>query len=73
MKQEIALQKSGKIQNIHLDRIAIIYIRQSTIQQVQRHVESTKLQYALANKAESLGWAKQLITIIDDDLGCSFW
>ena len=71
MKQKIVFQKSGKIHNIHLDRIAIIYIRQSTIQQVQRHVESTKLQYALANKAESFGWAKQLITIIDDDLGCS--
>lgn len=42
---------SGKIQGHHHDRLAIVYIRQSTLQQVERHGESTKLQYALVEKA----------------------
>lgn len=60
-----------KIQKQHLDRIAIVYIRQSTIQQIERHQESTKLQYALASYAERLGWSKDRILIIDADLGIS--
>lgn len=62
---------TGKIQNHHYDRLAIVYIRQSTLQQVERHSESTKLQYALAEKAHHLGWPKDKILIIDDDLGRS--
>ena len=45
---------SGKIQFYHQDRLAIIYIRQSTLQQVERHGESTKLQYALVGKGKNL-------------------
>ena len=62
---------SGKIQGYHHDRLAIIYIRQSTLQQVERHSESTKLQYALVEKAYNLGWAKDKVIVIDDDLGRS--
>lgn len=62
---------SGKIQSHHQDRLAIIYVRQSTLQQVERHGESTKLQYGLANKAYDLGWARDKILVIDDDLGRS--
>ena len=62
---------TGKIQSHHYDRLAIVYIRQSTLQQVERHSESTKLQYALAEKAYHLGWSKDKILIIDDDLGRS--
>ena len=61
----------GKIQEIHHNRLAIIYIRQSTLHQVQHHSESTKLQYALTNKAETLGWISEQIIVIDDDLGRS--
>jgi len=39
------LDNSGKIKSQHLSRKAIIYIRQSTLQQVHRHQESTRLQY----------------------------
>src|SRR5689334_11917877 len=60
-----------KIHRQHLDRIAIVYIRQSTIQQLERHHESTKLQYALASYAERLGLSKDRILIIDADLGIS--
>jgi len=62
---------NNKIQGHHHDRLAIIYIRQSTLQQVERHSESTKLQYGLVEKAYSLGWATNRVIVIDDDLGCS--
>jgi DNA invertase Pin-like site-specific DNA recombinase len=62
---------SGKIQPRHRERQAAIYIRQSTLQQVERHQESTRLQYALADRAVELGWAPDQILIIDEDLGRS--
>ena len=62
---------NSKIQYHHQDRLAIVYIRQSTLQQVERHGESTKLQYGLVEKAYQFGWSKEQIIIIDDDLGRS--
>ncbi|WP_425360781.1 recombinase family protein [Candidatus Tisiphia endosymbiont of Ceraclea dissimilis] len=62
---------SGKIQAYHHDRLAIVYIRQSTLQQVERHSESTKLQYNLVERAYALGWSADKVLIIDDDLGRS--
>jgi len=63
--------RSGKITAQHLDRKAVIYIRQSTLQQVHRHQESTRLQYGLVDRALNLGWPRECIEIIDEDLGCS--
>ncbi len=63
--------RNGKIQSKHLDRLAVVYIRQSSIQQVERHRESTKLQYGLENRATELGWPRQRVLIIDEDLGQS--
>jgi DNA invertase Pin-like site-specific DNA recombinase len=60
-----------KIQGRHLERLAVVYVRQSSTQQVQRHQESTQLQYGLVNLAERLGWRKERILVIDDDLGLS--
>jgi len=62
---------SPKVQPYHRDRLAIVYIRQSTLQQVERHNESTKLQYALQEKAYGLGWPTEQVLVIDDDLGRS--
>ena len=62
---------TDKIQGRHRDRLAVVYIRQSTLQQVGRHPESTRLQYALAERARQLGWARERIVVIDDDLGRS--
>lgn len=62
---------NGKIQKIHLDRLAIVYIRQSTMQQVERHQESTRLQYGLVSRAKYLGWSSQRVVVIDEDLGQS--
>jgi DNA invertase Pin-like site-specific DNA recombinase len=58
-------------QTHHRERLAIVYIRQSTVQQVERHQESTRLQYALVDRAFHLGWARETIVVVDDDLGRS--
>ena len=60
-----------KIVRRHQDRLAIVYVRQSTAQQVERHQESTRLQYALADRAAQFGWLREQIVVIDDDLGRS--
>lgn len=70
-RQSTPWDRSGKITPQHLDRKAVIYIRQSTLQQVHRHQESTRLQYSLVDQAVHLGWPRQCIEIIDEDLGCS--
>jgi excisionase family DNA binding protein len=61
----------GKVQPRHLDRLAIVYVRQSTLQQLEQHRESTALQYGLAERACGLGWPRPRVSVIDDDLGCS--
>jgi DNA invertase Pin-like site-specific DNA recombinase len=60
-----------KIDPEHRDRAAIVYVRQSSRQQVLEHGESTRLQYALADRAVALGWARSRVAVIDDDLGVS--
>ena len=55
----------------HLSRKAVIYIRQSSPQQVLTHQESLRLQYALRQRASALGWSDSDIDIIDRDLGLS--
>jgi len=49
--------EGGKIQGHHRDRLAVVYVRQSTAQQVERHQESTRLQYGLKDRALQLGWS----------------
>jgi DNA invertase Pin-like site-specific DNA recombinase len=51
--------------------VAVVYVRQSTPQQVLDHRESTARQYALADRAVALGWTRERVTTIDDDLGKS--
>ena len=63
--------RSPKLQCWHTARTAVVYVRQSTPQQVLDHRESTARQYALADRAIELGWARDQIVIIDDDLGKS--
>jgi DNA invertase Pin-like site-specific DNA recombinase len=62
---------AGKIQSSHLQRLAVVYVRQSTLQQVERHQESTRLQYALVDRAIDLGWAPSQVLVIDEDQGRS--
>ena len=60
-----------KISSTHRDRLAVIYLRQSSMAQVRCHTESTTRQYGLAEVAVSLGWARQDVVVIDTDLGVS--
>jgi DNA invertase Pin-like site-specific DNA recombinase len=62
---------SVKITRDHLERIAVIYVRQSTLAQVRDHGESTQRQYALTAEAERLGWPAERVMVIDADLGVS--
>src|SRR5437773_1646959 len=61
----------SKIQPHHRERLAVVYVRQSTLQQVREHVESTALQYQLARRAIELGWHQDRVLVIDEDLGQS--
>jgi DNA invertase Pin-like site-specific DNA recombinase len=61
----------SKIQGQHRDRLAIVYVRQSTPQQLVRHQESTRLQYGLVERALALGWTQPRVLVIDEDLGKS--
>jgi DNA invertase Pin-like site-specific DNA recombinase len=65
------MAEGGKIRPTHLERLAMVYVRQSGLAQVRHHPESTARQYGLAAEAERLGWAASRIEVIDDDLGLS--
>ena len=67
----VGLNAGGKIQRHHLQRLAVVYVRQSTMQQVERHQESTRRQYGLVDRAVDLGWSRSQVLLIDDDLGRS--
>jgi DNA invertase Pin-like site-specific DNA recombinase len=60
-----------KVNAGHLKRNAYLYIRQSTPRQVLENTESTKRQYALQQRALSLGWHPDRIVVLDGDLGQS--
>src|SRR5512142_936993 len=60
-----------KIRPDHLDRLAMIYVRQSTPMQVREHTASTARQYDLAGRARELGWPAERIQVIDQDQGHS--
>jgi len=58
-----------KITSEHLARSAIVYVRQSTVDQLVHNLESQRRQYALGDRARTLGWAN--VQVIDEDLGRS--
>ena len=60
-----------KVRPSHTRRFAFVYIRQSSPSQVENNRESTARQYALVEKACDLGWAKEQVIVIDEDLGLS--
>ena len=65
------IRGESKVTRAHLERTAIVYVRQSTLMQVREHTESTLRQYDLAGQAARLGWAAAGIEVIDADLGLS--
>ena len=66
-----AMSELAKITDGHRRRRAVVYVRQSSPGQVERNVESTALQYALADRAVALGWPAGSVSFVDEDLGRS--
>jgi DNA invertase Pin-like site-specific DNA recombinase len=61
----------SKIKPAHTQRSAFVYIRQSTPSQVEHNRESTQRQYALVDRAVELGWQREQVNVVDEDLGLS--
>jgi len=62
---------ASKVRPDHLDRLAQVYVRQSTMIQVRENIASTARQYDLAGRARDLGWPPERIQVIDQDQGYS--
>jgi DNA invertase Pin-like site-specific DNA recombinase len=60
---------SDKIKAHHLERKAVLYVRQSSPHQVLRNEESRRLQYSMMNRVKQLGWTE--VEVLDEDLGRS--
>src|SRR5215208_3525803 len=62
---------SARLTSSQLRRAAIVYVRQSSPSQLERNTESTQRQYALVTQAVELGFAREAVVVIDEDLGIS--
>ncbi len=71
MTRGMTMNDFNKVRPGHTQRAAFVYIRQSSPAQVEYNRESTARQYALVEKACALGWAKEQVIVIDQDLGLS--
>ncbi len=60
-----------RVTTAHRAKLAYVYVRQSSLNQVKHHQESTQLQYRLVDRAVALGWPNGRVQVIDDDLGKS--
>ncbi len=60
-----------QLSDTHLARLAYVYIRQSSVHQVQHHTESQHRQRNLVERAMELGWSSERVMLIDEDLGRS--
>ena len=67
----MSTNSAQKVTSEHLRRDAFLYVRQSSLRQVFENTESTKRQYALRDRAVSLGWPIERIHVVDNDLGMS--
>lgn len=60
-----------KVRSEHQERLAFVYVRQSSARQVRNNLESQRLQYGFAEQAIALGWARERIIVVDEDQGRS--
>jgi DNA invertase Pin-like site-specific DNA recombinase len=65
------MNENPKVSASHRQRAAIVYVRQSTLAQLERNRESTTRQYDLVDKAVALGWARSAVRVVDEDQGIS--
>lgn len=70
-RDSFCVRGSTKLQPHHLERSAIVYVRQSSAQQVLEHQESAARQYGLVHRAHDLGWSVEQVDVIDEDQGHS--
>jgi DNA invertase Pin-like site-specific DNA recombinase len=63
------MSEMSKITSDHMRRSAVVYVRQSSTTQVEQNRESTARQYQLAERAVGLGWRRDQVKVIDEDLG----
>jgi DNA invertase Pin-like site-specific DNA recombinase len=67
----VSRPRPAKITDRHSNKLAIVYVRQSSPQQVFDHKESRERQYAMADHAVALGWPRDRVLVIDEDQGRS--
>ncbi len=65
------MSENAKITADHLHRCALVYVRQSSAAQVEHNRESTQRQYQLVDRAIDLGWNRDKVSVVDQDLGIS--
>jgi excisionase family DNA binding protein len=65
------MSERGKVTEAHRRRRAVVYVRQSTLQQIEHNVESAARQYALRELAVELGWPAESVVVVDEDTGRS--
>jgi DNA invertase Pin-like site-specific DNA recombinase len=65
------MSEYGKVTASHRSRVAVVYVRQSTLAQLERNSESTARQYQLVDRAVQLGWPRSAVRVVDADLGVS--
>jgi DNA invertase Pin-like site-specific DNA recombinase len=65
------MSENSKVSTAHRQRAAVVYVRQSTLAQLERNRESTTRQYDLVAKAVALGWPRGAVRVIDEDQGIS--
>jgi DNA invertase Pin-like site-specific DNA recombinase len=65
------MNEMSKITSSHVSRSAVVYVRQSSASQVEHNRESTTRQYRLADRAVELGWPRERVHVVDEDLGVS--
>lgn len=65
------MTEPSKVTSSHTQRTAFVYVRQSTAAQVEHNRESTQRQYHLVDRAVQLGWSREQIRVVDEDLGTS--
>ena len=66
-----AMSELGKVTEEHRRRRAVVYVRQSSVGQVERNTESAARQYALRERAVELGWSAGSVAVVDEDTGRS--
>ena len=65
------MSENSKVTASHRQRAAIVYVRQSTLLQLERNKESTARQYDLVRRAAALGWSRSQVNVVDEDQGIS--